>query len=103
KDVMLSFPYHSFNSLIDLLREAAMDPDVSEIKMTAYRLASNSKVINALINAKRNGKKVTVILELRARFDEEANLQWKFRLEEEGIKVLIGIPNYKIHSKLGLI
>lgn len=103
QDVLLSFPYHSFASLLDLLREAAIDPDVTEIKMTAYRLASNSKVINTLINAKRNGKKVTVVLELRARFDEEANLLWKLKLEEEGIKVLVGIPNYKIHSKLGLI
>ncbi|MEA3425372.1 MAG: polyphosphate kinase 1, partial [Bacteroidota bacterium] len=74
KDVMLHFPYHSFNAIIDLLREAAMDPDVTSIKITAYRLASNSKVINALINAARNGKEVVVMLELKARFDEEANL-----------------------------
>ena len=103
KDVLLSFPYHSFNGVIDMLREAAMDPDVTAIKITAYRLADNSKVINALINAVRNGKNVTVILELRARFDEEANLEWKERLEEEGVKVLIGIPNVKVHAKLCLI
>jgi polyphosphate kinase len=103
KDVMLHFPYHSFNGIIDLLREAAMDPDVTTIKITAYRLATNSKVINALINAVRNGKEVVVMLELRARFDEEANLEWKERLEEEGVKVLIGVPNLKIHAKLCII
>ncbi len=103
KDVMLNFPYHSFNPIIDLLREAAIDPDVTAIKITAYRLASNSKVINALINAVRNGKQVTVMLELRARFDEEANLEWKERLEEEGVKVLISLPNMKVHAKICLI
>lgn len=103
RDVMLHFPYHSFNPVIDMLREAAMDPDVTAIKTTCYRLASNSKVINALINAVRNGKQVTVMLELRARFDEEANLEWKERLEDEGVKVLIGIPNMKVHAKICLI
>jgi polyphosphate kinase len=103
QDVMLHFPYHSFNPVIDMLREAAIDPNVIAIKITAYRLASNSKVINALINAVRNGKHVTVMLELRARFDEEANLEWKERLEDEGVKVLIGIPNTKVHAKLCLI
>jgi polyphosphate kinase len=71
KDVMLNFPYHSFNSVIDLLREAAVDPTVTSIKITCYRLATQSKIINALINAARNGKHVTVMLELRARFDEK--------------------------------
>jgi len=103
KDVMLHFPYHSFNPVIDLLREAAIDPDVTSIKITCYRLAKQSKIINALINAVRNGKQVTVMLELRARFDEEANLTWKDRLEEEGVKVLIGIPNMKVHAKLCVI
>ena len=103
KDIMLNFPYHSFNTVIDLLREAAIDPDVTVIKITAYRLASNSKVINALLNAVRNGKQVTVMLELRARFDEEANLEWKSLLEEEGVKVLISIPNLKVHAKICLI
>src|SRR4051812_2646582 len=77
EDVLLHFPYHSFDSVIDLLREAAMDPEVVSIKLTAYRLATNSKVINALVNAVRNGKNVIVMLELRARFDEENNLEWK--------------------------
>lgn len=103
QDIMLHFPYHSFDSIIDLLREAAIDPEVTTIKITAYRLAKNSKVINALINAARNGKQVLVMLELRARFDEEANLEYKARLEEEGVKVLIGIPNMKVHAKVCLI
>ncbi len=103
QDVMLHFPYHSFNAVIDLLREAAIDPDVTSIKVTCYRLASNSKVINALINAVRNGKQVTAMMEYRARFDEEANLEWKSLLEEEGVKVIDVIPNMKVHSKLCLI
>jgi polyphosphate kinase len=103
KDVLLNFPYHSFNAVIDMLREAAIDPNVTAIKISAYRLASNSKIINALINAVRNGKQVTVMMELRARFDEEANLEWKERLEEEGVRVLIGIPNLKVHAKICLI
>jgi polyphosphate kinase len=103
RDVMLHFPYHSFNPVIDMLREAAIDPDVTVIKITCYRLAQNSRIINALINAVRNGKQVTVMLELRARFDEEANLAWKERLEDEGVKVLIGIPNMKVHAKICLI
>ena len=103
RDVMLHFPYHSFNPVIDLLKEAAIDPDVTAIKITCYRLAKNSKIVNALINAVRNGKQVTVMLELRARFDEEANLEWKERLEDEGVKVLIGIPNMKVHAKICLI
>lgn len=103
RDVMLHMPYHSFDSIIDLLREAAIDPFVQSIKITAYRLAKDSKVINALLNAVRNGKAVTVMIELRARFDEEANLQWKKRLEEEGVKVVLGLPNMKVHGKLCII
>lgn len=103
RDVLLHFPYHSFTPMIDLLREAAFDPDVTTIKITCYRLAMQSRVINALINAVRNGKEVVVMLELRARFDEEANLEWKERLEEEGAKVLVEIPNLKVHSKMCLI
>lgn len=103
QDILLNFPYHSFKPVIDLLREAAIDPDVTAIKITAYRLAPNSKIMNALINAVRNGKSVTVMLELQARFEEEANLEWKERLEEEGVKVLIGIPNMKVHAKICMI
>lgn len=103
KDIMLHFPYHAFDSLIDLLREAAMDANVQSIKITCYRLAPKSKVINTLVNAVRNGKQVTVVLELRARFDEEANLQWKQQLEDAGIKVLLGIPGMKTHAKVCVI
>jgi polyphosphate kinase len=103
QDVMLHFPYHTYDPIIDLLREAAMDDHVISIKITAYRLASNSKVINALINAARNGKEVVVFLELKARFDEEANLEWKTLLEEEGVNVLVGVPNKKVHAKLCVI
>lgn len=103
KDVLLNFPYHSFSSVIDLLREAAIDPEVVSIKLTCYRLANRSKIINALTNAVRNGKQVTVVLELRARFDEEANLEWKDELEEAGVKVLLGVPNMKVHAKICLI
>lgn len=103
KDVLLNFPYHSFDSVIDLLREAAIDPEVVSIKLTCYRLADRSKIINALTNAVRNGKLVTVVLELRARFDEEANLEWKEEMEEAGVKVLLGVPNMKVHAKICLI
>ncbi|MGN6247154.1 MAG: polyphosphate kinase 1 [Ginsengibacter sp.] len=103
RDVLLNFPYHSFDSLIDILREAAIAPEVTSIKITCYRLAEGSNVINALTNAVRNGKAVTVILELRARFDEEANLEWKEELEEAGVKVFMGLPNLKVHAKLCVI
>lgn len=103
KDVLLNFPYHSFDSVIDLLREAAIDPEVTHIKITCYRLAPRSKVVNALTNAVRNGKQVTAVIELRARFDEEANLEWKEELEEAGVKVLLGVHNMKVHAKLCLI
>ena len=102
-DVLLTFPYHTYTPVIDLLRESAMDPEVKSIQITAYRLASHSKIVNALINAVRNGKEVTVMLELRARFDEESNLGWKEVLEQEGVKVLLGIPNKKVHAKLCVI
>lgn len=103
KDVLLNFPYHSFDSMIDLLREAAIDPFVQSIKITCYRLAKDSKIANALINAVRNGKDVMVVLELRARFDEEANLKWKVKLEDEGVKVILGLPDQKVHAKICLI
>lgn len=103
KDLLLHFPYQSFYHFIDLLREASIDPKVTEIKMTAYRMAKNSNVIHALINAARNGKKVTVILELRARFNEQDNIQWGNLLTREGVKVILGVPGLKVHSKLCLI
>lgn len=103
KDVLLSFPYHNFHPVIDMLREAAIDPHVRSIHITVYRMAKNSKIANALVNAARNGKEVVVMLELRARFDEENNLEWKDIFEVEGIKVLLGIPHKKVHAKLCII
>jgi len=103
KDILLHFPYHGFYNFIDLLREAAIDPDVKEIKITLYRLAKNSSVINALINAANNGKNVTAIVEIQARFDEEANIYWSNKLIEQGVKVIYGVNNLKVHSKLCLI
>jgi len=103
KDIMLHFPYQSFDYVIDLLREASIDPTVKSIKMTLYRLARNSNVINALVNAARNGKEVTVYMELQARFDEKANIDWSEKLGEEGVKIIFGMPGLKVHSKLMLI
>ena len=103
KDVLLHYPYQSFGSFIDLLREAAIDPKVKSIKITLYRVASKSQVINALINAVRNGKKVMVVVELQARFDEEANIYWSDILQDAGVKVIFGVPGLKVHSKLCLI
>jgi polyphosphate kinase len=100
KDVMLHYPYQTFTHFIDLLREAAIDPKVEEIGITLYRVASDSKVVNALLNAVRNGRKVTVIIELQARFDEEANIYWSNQLQDEGANVINGIPGLKIHCKL---
>lgn len=103
KDVMLCFPYHSFQYIIDLLRESSIDPQVRSIKMTFYRTTRNSAAMNALINAARNGKYVTVFMEIQARFDEEANIYWTQKLQEEGIKVIQTIPGFKVHAKLILI
>jgi polyphosphate kinase len=103
KDIMLFFPYHPFDHFIDLLREASIDPYVTSIQITLYRLARNSSVINALLNAVRNGKAVTTVVELQARFDEEANMLWGNKLLDEGVKVIYGVPGLKVHSKLCLI
>jgi polyphosphate kinase len=103
KDILLSFPFHSFNNFIELLGEASLDPDVVSIQITLYRMARNSSVINALMNAIRNGKSVTTVVELQARFDEEANILWGNKLQEMGVKVIYGIPGLKVHSKLCLI
>lgn len=103
KDIMLHYPYQSFSHFLDLLREAAIDPKVKEIGITIYRVADNSRVVNALLNAIRNGKKVTVVIELQARFDEEANIYWSSKLQEEGAHVINGIPGLKVHSKLAWI
>ncbi len=103
KDVMLHYPYQTFNHFIDFLREAAIDPQVKEMGITIYRVADDSKVINALLNAVRNGKTVTVVIELQARFDEEANIYWSNKLQEEGANVINGVPGVKVHSKLAWI
>ncbi len=103
KDILLFFPYHPFDQFIDMLREASIDPAVTSIQITLYRLARNSSVINALLNAVRNGKDVTTVVELQARFDEEANIHWGNKLLDEGVKVIYGVPGLKVHSKLCLI
>ncbi len=103
RDIMFYFPYHPFDHFIDLLREASIDPFVTSIHITLYRLARNSNVINALMNAARNGKNVTTVVELQARFDEEANIHWGNKLLDEGVKVIYGVPGLKVHSKLCLI
>jgi polyphosphate kinase len=103
QDVLLSFPYQSYTHVINLLREASIDPKVVSISITLYRMANNSRIINSLINAIKNGKKVTAIVELQARFDEEANIRWANKLNDEGVKVIYGVPGIKLHSKLFLI
>ena len=100
KDVLLHFPYQLFDYVVDILREAAIDPKVKSIKINVYRLATNSQVMNALMNAISNGKEVTVIMELQARFDETNNVYWSNRLKENGAKVIYGVQNLKVHSKL---
>ena len=103
KDRFIHVPYHSFDAYIRVLREAALRPSVKEIKTTVYRLAKDSKVVKALICAARNGKKVTAVVELMARFDEESNIKWSKRMQEEGVNVIFGVEGLKVHSKLLLI
>jgi polyphosphate kinase len=103
KDFSLHYPYHSFSYYTQMLREAAIDPRVTSIKITLYRVATESKVVKALINAALNGKTVTVVIELLARFDEGANIFWSKRMEEAGVKVIFGISGLKVHSKQTLI
>src|SRR6201991_1884774 len=103
KDYLISTPYQSFDYVIHFLREAAIDPKVKEISIAVYRLAENSRVVHALINAAKNGKKVNCLVELTARFDEQNNIHWSNRLEEEGVTVLYGVPGYKVHSKICLV
>jgi polyphosphate kinase len=103
RDVLLYYPYHSFDYIVDLLKTAAMDPQVDAISICLYRVAGESRVVDALINAAQNGKKVTAVVELAARFDEQANITWAQRLTDGGIDVQFGIPGLKVHSKLLLI
>jgi len=100
QDILLHFPYHSFDHFTDLLREASIDPKVTEIRITVYRLADQSNVISALLNALRNGKQVTVVVELTARFSEQSNIEYSNQLVEEGARVIYGVPGLKVHAKL---
>ena len=102
-DVLLSFPYEQIRPFLNMLHEAASDPDVVSIKMTLYRLARHSKVVEALIEAAENGKQVDVLVELKARFDEENNIEWSRQLEDAGCHVIYGLDGLKVHSKLCLI
>ncbi|MDO6475595.1 polyphosphate kinase 1 [Alteromonas sp. 1_MG-2023] len=102
-DILLYYPYHRFLHFTEFLRQAAFDPSVKSIRINIYRVASNSRIINSLIDAVDNGKKVTVVVELRARFDEEANIEWSRRMTNAGIRVVLGVPTLKIHSKLCLV
>ncbi|XOD67744.1 MAG: polyphosphate kinase 1 [Flavobacteriales bacterium Tduv] len=103
KDRLLYTPYHNFSNLIKFLREAAIDPRVKTIKITIYRTADDSQVMNALINAARNGKEVVVVVELRARFDEAQNIYWAKKLQNHGVRIISGVQGLKVHSKICLI
>jgi polyphosphate kinase len=103
KDILLHYPYQSFNTVIDLLKTAAIDPAVKSIHISLYRVAKNSRVVDALLNARRNYKDVTVVVELQARFDEAANIDWATQLTEGGVNVIYGVPGLKVHAKLILI
>ena len=100
RDVLLYFPYHSFGYIVDVLKTAALDPAVTSIKICLYRTANNSRVVEALLNALHNGKRVTAVVELAARFDEQANIEMAHRLTEAGVEVIFGIPGLKVHCKL---
>ncbi|EKB16675.1 polyphosphate kinase 1 [Aeromonas veronii] len=103
QDILLYYPYHKFHHFTELVRQAAFDPAVSAIRINIYRVAKKSRIIHSLIDAANNGKKVTVVVELRARFDEAANIDWANILTDAGVKVVFGVPSLKIHSKLCLI
>ncbi|WP_318471510.1 polyphosphate kinase 1 [Photobacterium leiognathi] len=103
QDILLYYPYHTFNHMTELVRQASYDPKVRSIKINIYRVAKNSRIIDSMIDAANNGKNVTVVVELQARFDEEANIEWARRLTEAGVNVIFGVPGLKIHSKLCLI
>ena len=102
-DVLLSYPYQSIRPFIDMLKKAARDPDVISIKMTLYRMARESQIVQALMEAAENGKEVVALVELRARFDEQNNIDWSKQLENAGCTVIYGFDDYKVHSKLTLI
>lgn len=103
KDILLHYPYHRFLHVTEFIRQAAFDPNVKHIRLNIYRVASESRVISSLIDAVDNGKKVTVVVELRARFDEEANIQWSKKMTDAGVQVVFGMHSLKIHSKLCVV
>lgn len=103
RDVLLSYPYESMDPFLQLIREASTDPDVMTIKITIYRLAKKSRLVEYLCAAAENGKEVTALIELRARFDEQNNIDWSERMEEAGCRVIYGFEGYKVHSKICLI
>lgn len=103
RDVLLSYPYESMEPFLQMIREAANDPPVLSVRITIYRLASKAKLVEYLCAAAENGKDVTVLIELRARFDEQNNIDWSERLEEAGCKIIYGFEDYKVHSKICLI
>ena len=103
KDILIHLPYQSYNPILSFFNQAVIDPDVTEMYIALYRVASESHIANALISAARNHKKVTVFLELKARFDEANNIQWSRRMKDAGVKIIYSIPGIKVHSKIALI
>jgi len=103
KDILLHFPYHSYNPILSFFNQAAIDPDVKEIYITLYRVAADSLIANALISAAKNGKKVSVFIELRARFDEANNVTWSRKMKKAGVHIVYSIPNIKVHTKIALV
>lgn len=103
KDILLHLPYESYNPVLSFFNQAAVDPDVREIYITLYRVAADSHIVNALISAAKNGKKVIAFVELKARFDEENNIKWSRIMQDAGIKIIYSIPNIKVHSKIAVI
>ncbi len=103
EDTLIYTPYYDYSIFLKFLRGAAIDPKVKKIKITIYRVADDSQVLSALINAAKNGKEVTAVLELRARFDEAHNIKWSRQLQDEGVRVIFGVPGLKVHSKIGIV
>ena len=103
KDILLHFPYHSYNTILSFFNQAAIDPDVCDIYITLYRVAAGSLIANALISAAKNGKKVTVFIELKARFDEANNIIWSKKMKDAGIRIIYSIPGIKVHTKIALV
>ena len=103
KDVLLHMPYDSYNTILSFFNQAAIDPDVTEMYITLYRVAAESHIVNALISAVKNGKKVTAFIELKARFDEANNIYWSKQMKDAGVRIIYSIPQIKVHSKIALV